>query len=146
MDLQGIDRRLQQSVLDAGYRHYTPIQEEAIAHALLGEDLLARAPTGTGKTAAFLIPILNRALADKTLLAIVIEPSRELAIQAANECRKIAGSLKVRAVAAYGGDAPRTAEGAYLAGLASGNRHPRPALRAGAAGRAQAGTSENPRA
>jgi ATP-dependent RNA helicase DeaD len=101
--MEGIDEKLSQEVIAAGYTTLTPIQLESIKLGLAGEDLIARAPTGTGKTAAFLIPILNRALMDRQLLAVVVEPSRELAIQAANECRKLSGALPVRAVAAYGG-------------------------------------------
>ncbi len=98
-----LDPRLKAAMTGAGYLDPTPIQRESWEKILAGGDLLARAPTGTGKTAAFLVPIIQKAVGDPEFVAVVIEPSRELAIQAANECRKLAGSTGVRAVAAYGG-------------------------------------------
>ncbi len=101
-------RRARELAQAAGYATPTPIQEKTLEPVLAGGDIIARAPTGTGKTAAFLLPLIVRAEGTKAK-AIVIEPSRELAIQAANECRKLAPP-SVRCVAAYGGTPPARQE------------------------------------
>lgn len=98
-----LDARLKEALEKAGYATLTEIQEKAIPIALSGKDLVARSSTGTGKTAAFLVPILNRALSSPKFKALVLEPSRELAIQAANEGRKISQGTGISIVAAYGG-------------------------------------------
>lgn len=94
----------------AGYGKLTEIQERCVQPILNGSDVLARAPTGTGKTAAFLIPLIDRLLAKEISSVIVVEPSRELVIQAANECRKIVDGTELRVVAAYGGTPPARQE------------------------------------
>ncbi|MEK6923776.1 MAG: DEAD/DEAH box helicase [Candidatus Micrarchaeota archaeon] len=103
METNGLSAELAKT---AGYATPTEIQAKTLAPILAGGDVVARAPTGTGKTAAFAIPVLERILRKEISRAIVIEPSRELTIQAANETRKIAGSAAVRVVAAYGGTPP----------------------------------------
>ncbi len=86
-----------------GFTKLTEVQEKSVPLARAGKDFWARSPTGTGKTAAFLIPLIERAAANPAYKAIVLEPSRELAIQVANEARKVAFGTNVRVVAAYGG-------------------------------------------
>src|SRR4029450_9967293 len=79
----GLDPSLVQAPREMRYPEPTPIQAEAIPAILAGRDLIATAQTGTGKTAAFLLPILHQLLAlpHKTTQAVVITPTRELAQQ-----------------------------------------------------------------
>ena len=85
----GIDERIIRAVEEMGYDNMTPIQEEAIPVFLSGRDVIGQAQTGTGKTAAFGIPILHKINPNnKNLQAIILCPTRELAIQAADELRK----------------------------------------------------------
>src|SRR5690242_19872506 len=100
---------LQPGTLDAivamGYEVPTPIQAQAIGPFLAGQDLLAQARTGTGKTAGFGIPIVDK-LRNETMtgvLALVLVPTRELAIQVADECRDIAKASRLRVIEVYGG-------------------------------------------
>jgi ATP-independent RNA helicase DbpA len=75
---------------EIGYVEPTPIQVQAIPVLLRGKDLIARANTGSGKTAAFGLPILERLqLADRSIQALVVCPTRELSTQVARECRKL---------------------------------------------------------
>jgi len=91
---------------DAGYLEPTPIQAGLIPRALEGADLMGQARTGTGKTAAFAIPILERLEPSKPKgppQAIVLVPTRELAVQVRDEVRKLALGRKTQIVALYGG-------------------------------------------
>ncbi|MFQ5405742.1 MAG: DEAD/DEAH box helicase [Candidatus Micrarchaeia archaeon] len=94
---------VQENLDKMGFKKLTAVQEKAIPRAFQGRSFWARSPTGTGKTAAFIIPLVERAIVDSSFRVLVLEPSRELAIQAANECRKIAQGAGVLTVAAYGG-------------------------------------------
>jgi ATP-dependent RNA helicase RhlE len=96
---------LRRGVQDMGYTTPTPIQEGAIPHAVAGRDVIGTAQTGTGKTAAFLLPILERLL-DRPRgrsYALVLTPTRELALQAEGFLRGLAGHTRLRGVAVYGG-------------------------------------------
>jgi ATP-dependent RNA helicase RhlE len=96
---------LRRGVRDMGYTTPTPIQEGAIPHAVAGRDVIGTAQTGTGKTAAFLLPILERLL-DRPRgrsYALVLTPTRELALQAEGFLRGLAGHTRLRGVAVYGG-------------------------------------------
>lgn len=100
---------LQQAIDACGYTTLTPIQEKAIVQARRGKDILAIAQTGTGKTAAFAIPILQR-LADKKVEtksamphALILTPTRELAEQLAETIGGYAQFLEMNVVAAFGG-------------------------------------------
>ena len=94
------------AVADAGYTNPTPIQARAIPVVLDGRDLIACAQTGTGKTAAFLLPILQR-LADGTPLrhprALVITPTRELAVQIHEMAGRYGRRLRLRSAVVFGG-------------------------------------------
>ena len=89
-----LDQRLQQAVRDAGYVKPTPIQEQAMPHLLEGRDLIGIAQTGTGKTAAFMLPILDRLVKVRRPRhighprALVLSPTRELAVQTAENVRR----------------------------------------------------------
>ena len=101
----GVDSRIIRAVEEMGYDFMTPIQEQAIPVFLSGRDVIGQAQTGTGKTAAFGIPILEKINPDnKNLQAIILCPTRELAIQAADELRKFSKYMHgVKVLPIYGG-------------------------------------------
>src|SRR5438552_13069659 len=102
----GLAPELVRAVADEGYEQPTPIQLEAIPLALAGRDLIGSAQTGTGKTAAFMLPILQRLSANGTkhvLLALVLVPTRELAEQVLHSARAYVRHVDVGAAAIYGG-------------------------------------------
>ena len=89
--LELLDERIRRALEDMGFEKLTPIQEQAIPALLQGQDIIGQAQTGTGKTAAFGIPLIQRVDPEQqSLQAIVLCPTRELAIQAALELRKLA--------------------------------------------------------
>lgn len=100
-----LDERINRALDDMGFENLTPIQQQAIPALLQGKDIIGQAQTGTGKTAAFGIPLVQKVDPNlQKLQAIVLCPTRELAIQAALELRKLAkyiSGLKVLPV--YGG-------------------------------------------
>ena len=98
-----IDNKIKGNIAAKKYIYPTPIQDKAIPHALQGRDILGIANTGTGKTAAFLIPIINKILADKNETAIIIAPTRELAIQIEKEFKDFTNGLGIFAVVCVGG-------------------------------------------
>ncbi|NTV78675.1 MAG: DEAD/DEAH box helicase, partial [Clostridiales bacterium] len=90
-----VDSKILRSITDMGFEEMTPIQAEAIPAILSGKDVIGQAQTGTGKTAAFGIPMLNKIDMDnKRLQAVILCPTRELAIQVAEEIRKLADQTK----------------------------------------------------
>ena len=94
------------SALDrVGYAEPTPIQDALIPHALQGRDVIGQAQTGTGKTAAFLVPFLNtwRDMNEPGPQALVLAPTRELVVQVAEECSKLSPHKRCRAVPIIGG-------------------------------------------
>jgi len=91
-------------VLDEiGFAKPFPIQAEAIPHILKGKDVIGQAHTGTGKTAAFSLPLLHNIDPRVTVQALILVPTRELAIQVTNEIKKFAKYIPVKAVTIYGG-------------------------------------------
>ena len=100
-----LDARLHAGIQRAGYNRATPIQVQAIPLALAGEDLIGTAQTGTGKTAAFVLPILNKLLNGprKQTRALIVTPTRELAEQIHQTIRVLATGTGLRSVAVYGG-------------------------------------------
>ena len=100
----GLRRELLDAVHDAGYSEPTPIQQQAIPLALRGRDLMGLAQTGTGKTAAFTLPILARLLGGpRRTRALVLTPTRELAAQVDESFRKYAKHCAIDVVAVFGG-------------------------------------------
>ena len=103
------DFPLSPGTLDAiaamGYEEPSPIQQMAIPHLLQGRDLLGQARTGTGKTAAFGIPLIEKARGGRNagVIALVLVPTRELAIQVAEELAQIAKASGLRIIPIYGG-------------------------------------------
>src|SRR3954469_24944417 len=94
----GLHPSLARAVRDLGYADPTPVQAGAVPPALAGRDVLATAQTGTGKTAAFLLPVLHRLidLPRGTTRALVVSPTRELAEQIEQACRGLARHTAVR--------------------------------------------------
>ena len=101
---------IQRALESEGYTKPTPIQEQAIPELLQGKDLLGCAQTGTGKTAAFALPILQNLASKKPLKkekrqikALVIAPTRELAIQIGDNFKKYSVNLRLKTLMVYGG-------------------------------------------
>lgn len=93
-----------QAISKLGFEEPTPIQSKAIPVALAGGDVIGQAPTGTGKTAAFGLPIIERIVpGEDHIQGLVVVPTRELAIQVAEELNKIGEYKRVRSLPIYGG-------------------------------------------
>lgn len=101
----GIDSRILRAVRELGFEYMTPIQEQAIPLFMTGQDIIGQAQTGTGKTAAFGIPILQKIDPEnRSLQAVILCPTRELAMQAADELRKFAKYMNgIKVLPVYGG-------------------------------------------
>jgi ATP-dependent RNA helicase RhlE len=110
---------LSRAISDLGFEKPTPIQAEAIPAGLAGRDVLASASTGSGKTAAFLLPILQRLLAEPRgqTRALVITPTRELAQQIADDAHDLARHTRVSVAAIYGGVAMSPQQRALRSGV-----------------------------
>jgi len=99
-----ISEPVKRSLGKMGFTQPTPIQEQALPIALKGRDLVGQAPTGTGKTVAFGIPIVERSDAhSKQVQALVIAPTRELAVQVAEELNKVGEFKGISTLPVYGG-------------------------------------------
>jgi superfamily II DNA/RNA helicase len=100
-----LDQGLLESITYMGFDECTPIQQMAIPEILKGKDLIACAQTGTGKTAAFLLPVINNMLIDHVpqLTTLILEPTRELALQVDQQIRGIAYFAGIESIALYGG-------------------------------------------
>ena len=100
----GLNDELLKAIKRSGFEEATPIQEQTIPLALAGKDVIGQAQTGTGKTAAFALPILqNLDKHNKTIQALIIEPTRELAIQTQEELFRLGRDEKARVQVVYGG-------------------------------------------
>ncbi len=100
-----LDPRLMQGIKQAGYETATPIQEAAIPAALRGRDIIGTAQTGTGKTASFVLPILNKLLHGQRHVAraLIVVPTRELADQINDVIKTLSAGTKLRSATIYGG-------------------------------------------
>jgi len=98
-----VDPRVLANIMRRGYAIPTPIQDQAIPFGLEGKDVIGLANTGTGKTAAFLVPLINKMLADRSQKALILAPTRELAQQTSEEMREFAMGLNLFAVLCIGG-------------------------------------------
>ncbi len=94
---------LKNSIAQRGYEHPTPIQDQTIAHGLAGRDVLGIANTGTGKTAAFLLPLINKVLLQRSEMVLIIAPTRELAVQIEDEFRAFTHGMGLYSVVCIGG-------------------------------------------
>lgn len=105
----GLRAELLDAIRASGYTTATPIQQRAIPHVLEGQDLLAAAQTGTGKTAAFTLPLLQRLAADQTasgrppVRLLIVAPTRELAAQIHDSVRTYGRKLPLRSAVIFGG-------------------------------------------
>jgi ATP-dependent RNA helicase RhlE len=100
-----LDSRLMQGIKYAGYETATPIQEAAIPAALRGRDIIGTAQTGTGKTAAFVLPILSKLIDGPRGVprALIVTPTRELAEQIYQVVRALSAGTRLRSTTVYGG-------------------------------------------
>lgn len=101
----GLDAQILEAISYMGFEKLTPIQSQTIPHILEGKDIIACAQTGTGKTAAFMLPILHKILQNqkKGTTALVLVPTRELAVQIDQQVQGFAYFLPVSSLAVYGG-------------------------------------------
>ena len=108
----GLDPLIQKAVAEQGYNNPTPIQAQSIPHVLAGSDLMGAAQTGTGKTAAFVLPIIQKILrhasnsaspARHPIRALVLTPTRELAVQVADNAANYSKYTDLRTAVVYGG-------------------------------------------
>jgi len=100
----GLSKKVISAVSEMGFEEPTPIQKQAIPLIMHGNDLIGQAQTGTGKTAAFGIPIVEQLKPHTSdIQALILTPTRELAIQVAEEIGKIGSSKKVKVLPIYGG-------------------------------------------
>jgi ATP-dependent RNA helicase RhlE len=98
-----IAQQLKDNIAAKKYVIPTPIQDQAIDHMLSGRDVIGIANTGTGKTAAFLIPLINKVVLNKSEKVLIIAPTRELALQIQEELRDFSRGLGIRSVLCIGG-------------------------------------------
>jgi len=121
-----LDPLIQRSIGELGYTEPTPIQAQAIPHVLAGRDLMAMAQTGTGKTAAFTLPMLQRLLPDANtsasparhpIRALILAPTRELAIQVGESVTAYSKYVSLRSTVVYGGTDIRAQKPALMKGV-----------------------------
>ncbi len=98
-----IQDRLKENIIAKGYTTPTPIQDRTIPHILRGSDVVGIANTGTGKTAAFLIPLINKVLLNPKENVLIMVPTRELAIQIDQELKGFTKGMKIFSVCCVGG-------------------------------------------
>lgn len=98
-----ISDQLKRAIQNKGYGTPTPIQDEVIPLVLQGRDVVGIANTGTGKTAAFLVPLLNKIQADRRQKVLIVAPTRELAVQIQDECNAFARGMHIFSVLCIGG-------------------------------------------
>jgi superfamily II DNA/RNA helicase len=98
-----IDERLKENIITKGYVDPSPIQDRVIPHVLKGEDVVGIANTGTGKTAAFLIPLIHKVLSNPKENILIMCPTRELAIQIEEELKGFIGGMQISSTCCVGG-------------------------------------------
>jgi ATP-dependent RNA helicase RhlE len=115
----GLHPDLLRGVKELGFTRPTPIQNDAIPPAMEGRDVLAAAATGSGKSAAFLLPILHRLIEKKrgTTRALILTPTRELAAQIDQHLRDLATHSPISGAAVYGGVGMGPQEHAFRSGV-----------------------------
>src|SRR5262245_21552218 len=115
----GLHPDLLKGVKDLGFARPTPIQQQAISPAMEGRDILACAMTGSGKTAAFMLPILHRLMGKPRGItrALVLTPTRELAAQVHAHLEELSVHTPVTGASVYGGTDMRPQEHAFRSGV-----------------------------
>lgn len=98
-----LDETLKKNVLSRGYDQPTPIQDQAIPAMLEGRDLVGIANTGTGKTAAFLLPLITKVARDRSQKVLIVTPTRELAAQIQDELKKFSRGMNIHSTLCIGG-------------------------------------------
>jgi superfamily II DNA/RNA helicase len=98
-----IESQLKNNIASKGYVKPTPIQDQSIPFILEGRDIIGIANTGTGKTAAFLVPLIDKVFKDKSQRVLIIAPTRELAVQIGDELRVFANGMGICSVLCIGG-------------------------------------------
>ncbi len=98
-----IDQTIKKSIASKGYITPTPIQDRAITHILNGSDVVGIANTGTGKTAAFLIPLINKVVLNRREQVLIVVPTRELALQIESELQGFTRGMRIFSVCCVGG-------------------------------------------
>jgi superfamily II DNA/RNA helicase len=98
-----LEENLQENITQKNYVSPTPIQDQAIPAMLEGRDVIGIANTGTGKTAAFLIPLINKVLQNKSKKVIILAPTRELAVQIRDEFEQFSKGMNIYSVLLIGG-------------------------------------------
>jgi len=98
-----IDQKLKETIAKRGYVEPTPIQDQTIGEILSGKDVVGIANTGTGKTAAFLIPLIDKVIKDNRSRVLIIAPTRELAVQIEAELRSFSKDLRINSALCIGG-------------------------------------------
>src|SRR5262245_5997405 len=104
-EVLGLNAHLLKAVQELGFTHPTPIQTKAIPLVMEGRDLIGCAQTGSGKTAAVLLPIMHRVMAGQKggTRGLVLEPARELAAQVEEDYRELGKHSHLKAATVYGG-------------------------------------------
>jgi superfamily II DNA/RNA helicase len=103
----GFVKQLERAVIGSGMSVPTPIQDQSIPVILEGRDIIGLAETGTGKTAAFLLPLIHKTIGDPSRQTLILAPTRELAIQIHDELRKFTKQMKIYATVCVGGTSLR---------------------------------------
>ncbi len=98
-----ISAQLKQNIADRGYTTPSPIQDQSIPHILEGKDVIGIANTGTGKTAAFLIPLLNKVIESNNTYVLIVAPTRELAVQIFDDCKIFSKGMNIGYTICIGG-------------------------------------------
>ncbi len=98
-----LNERIQRNLADKGYKTPTPIQDQAIPAVIAGKDIVGLANTGTGKTGAFLIPLVSRVVENPQTRVLIMAPTRELAVQINEEFRGFSRTLSLQAAICVGG-------------------------------------------
>ena len=99
----GISDKTVETLVSMGFDEATPIQKESIPLALEGKDVLGQAQTGTGKTGAFGIPLIEKVAGQDGVQSLILAPTRELAMQVAESLRAFANGQNVQIVTVFGG-------------------------------------------
>jgi ATP-dependent RNA helicase RhlE len=120
------DSRLERNIAHRGYTQPTPIQDQTIEHLMAGRDVVGIAKTGSGKTAAFLLPLIHKTLKNPQAKTLIVVPTRELAVQVQNELHEFSRGLPIFSTLCIGG--------VSLSGQVSGLRR-RPQFVVGTPGR-----------
>ena len=100
----GLKESIVKAVSDLGFTQPSQIQAESIPVTLSGADLIGQAQTGTGKTAAYSLPILTKMSKAPGIKALILAPTRELAVQVHDEIKRLSKYEKVEVLSVYGGD------------------------------------------